>query len=621
VTTNAVIRCAEVLLGQPSAWRLRDVTLTFPPGLTAVVGPSGAGKTSLLNVLVGFEHPTAGTVSFEPTPSGALPWAWAPPDDGLWPHLTVREHLAAVLPESIDDSERAAVIDDHLSVFGLVARAAAYPATLSRGERSRLSVARALASGARVLVCDEPLSHVEPELRDRIWAEVVTRLRSTERYLIFATHEPHLALRDADWVVLLEGGRVLAEGPPRALYRHPTSAAVATALGPAVWLTLEEYPRWFVGSSTNGTIKAGVAVRPHQIRTEADAGSSLVVTQAMDCGAWIEVELKHEPTGAVRRFTQSQPATVPHVGLRVVLRHLLWVWVMLGLCGCGVMRDPVLTPTATDFWTIPPEDLKIPAPRAISATADDDVFVLDNVGRVLRFDTKGRAVQQWWMPEYTVGKPERILKLRDGRIVVTDTHYHRIVLFDAEGQVATMFGRKGEAPGEFIYPVAVTEDDRGRLYICEYGGHDRVQIFQPDGTYVAEFGSFGSGPGQFQRPSGIVWREGRLYIADAFNNRLHVVTEEGTADPLRPGAFAADLHYPYDLAVSPEGTWWVAEYGAGRVTAFSAEGQVLGRYGQTGENAADLNTPWSVTVDRDGRVLVADTGNRRIVSLDFAGGP
>ena len=271
-----------------------------------------------------------------------------------------------------------------------------------------------------------------------------------------------------------------------------------------------------------------------------------------------------------------------------------------------------------DYWTPPPEGLKIPAPRAVTAAPDGAIYVLDNVGRVLAFDAQTKPVRQWWMPECSVGKPERILVARDGRLVVADTHYHRVVIFDAAGNVQFMFGEKGEGPGEFIYPVAVAEDDRQNLYVCEYGGNDRVQVFRPDGTYVSEFGKCGAGPGEFQRPSGVVWRDGLLYIADAFNNRIHVFHEDGRPADLPDGAFSADLHYPYDIAAAPQGEFYVVEYGAGRVTKFSSTGRLLGRYGTTGADAGQFETPWGLSVDPAGRVLVADTGNRRLVRLQFA---
>ncbi|HEX9047799.1 MAG TPA: ATP-binding cassette domain-containing protein, partial [Verrucomicrobiae bacterium] len=79
------------------AQRLQSVTLRIEPGVTAVLGHSGAGKTSLLNLLVGFENSTAGKLQADlPRGSHRIPLFWVPADGGLWPHLTVAEHIAAV---------------------------------------------------------------------------------------------------------------------------------------------------------------------------------------------------------------------------------------------------------------------------------------------------------------------------------------------------------------------------------------------------------------------------------------------------------------------------------------------------------------------------------------------
>jgi ABC-type multidrug transport system ATPase subunit len=77
--------------------RLDNVSLEIPAGVTAILGESGAGKTSLINLLVKFEHPDRGAVIFHlPGPADRLPVFWVPQDGGLWPHLTAAEHLEAV---------------------------------------------------------------------------------------------------------------------------------------------------------------------------------------------------------------------------------------------------------------------------------------------------------------------------------------------------------------------------------------------------------------------------------------------------------------------------------------------------------------------------------------------
>jgi iron(III) transport system ATP-binding protein len=291
---------------------------------------------------------------------------------------------------------------------------------------------------------------------------------------------------------------------------------------------------------------------------------------------------------------------------------------MIFVLGCNGADGPALRVKREDYWSMPPDGPRIPAPRGMTVSPDGEYLVLDNAGRVLVFDETGKLQRTWWMPEYSVGKPEGICVLKDGRIAVADTHYHRVVFFDHDGHVTGMFGQQGSKPGDFVYPVALTQDDQENLYICEYGQNDRVQKFRPDGTFVLQFGSFGTEDGQFQRPSGIAWFDGRVYVVDAFNNRVQVFDEDGklvailgTSDRI------SELHYPYDISVTNQGELFVVEYGAGRVSKFDRSGKLLGRYGHTGTGVAEFTTPWGLTVDRRGRVYVCDTGNRRIVELEL----
>ncbi|KAB2643311.1 MAG: ATP-binding cassette domain-containing protein, partial [Verrucomicrobia bacterium] len=211
--------------------RLRDVSLTLRPGVTAVIGWSGAGKTSLLNVLAGFEKAERGSVR------GTASLAWVPQDGGLWPHCTAREHLAIARP----DGEG---LDALLAAFDLTARANARPHELSQGEQARLSVARALAARAAVLVMDEPLAHVDPARAGSYWRVIREHLAATGASLVFSTHLPEIALGEAERVVCLSAGRVVHDGPVRELYAAPPSAELMTFLGPGNWLTPDEAALW-----------------------------------------------------------------------------------------------------------------------------------------------------------------------------------------------------------------------------------------------------------------------------------------------------------------------------------------------------------------------------------------
>jgi ABC-type multidrug transport system ATPase subunit/DNA-binding beta-propeller fold protein YncE len=620
------------LAGRPAP-RLADVSLVVRPGVTAVVGYSGAGKTSLLNVLVGYERSDVGRVTCHVAEelscdrqgavravprsdvnrsltvaalSGAdrLPVFWGPQDDGLWPKVTARRHLELVLSTASRETA-----DELLDGFDLTTVADATPERLSRGEASRLSVARAIASGAAVLVLDEPLAHVDPARRSRYWDRLLRYVSETGASLVFASHEPADVLRYADHAVGLRDGKVVFDGEARALYESAPDEAAALLLGPVNWLPPEESARWRTGKNDRSP-----CIRPERLDVEPADDGPIAVVASRTGGPLDETDLRCDATGEVRRFVHRPAHGRLEPGVRVRLT-VLGLLAVASLVGClPSANGPELEIASERRFALPATGVKMPAPRDIAIGLDDEKVVLDNAGRVLVYSAAGKLVRQWDMPESADGNPEGACVLPDGRVVVADTHYYRVVTFDPSGKVVSMFGERGEGPGQFIYPVAVTIDPAGNLYVAEYGGNDRIQKFGPDGKFLTSFGSFGTGEGQFQRPSGTVWLDGKLYVVDAFNSRVHVFADSGEYKGLL-GAEGLGLHYPYDLSLGPDGRLYAVEYGAGRVTALTTEGEVVGRYGKAGHGKGEFATPWGLAVDSAGRIWVADTGNRRIAEL------
>jgi ABC-type glutathione transport system ATPase component/DNA-binding beta-propeller fold protein YncE len=586
--------------------RLRESSLQISPGLTAIVGQSGAGKTSLLNLLVGFETPDAGTLTANlPGVGNRLPLFWVPQNLGLWPHLSVAENLQAVLPT---DGKTDGAIEQLLDEFDLTELAAARPDRLSQGERSRLSVARAIASGASVLVMDEPLVHVNPSRVNSYWDVLRRHIREADTSLVFATHSPETILREAKQAICLSAGRVLFDGPVEQLYWHPADPELADFLGAHNWLTSEESQHWL-----NHVEAEDRCFRPEQITVIPEQKSPLVVESSRFAGSLAEVELRDERSGQSRRFFHRPSGNGMAAGTRVTLKVLALLLFCLLSAGCG--SEASETTGHFRHWPTPADGASIPAPRAMHVSdADGELYVLDDAGRVLVFDLDMNPRRQWRMPESSVGNPEGLCLMSDGRLVVADTHYHRLVFFDKKGKLLGMQGSRGEEPGQFIYPVAVVTDDAGNLYVGEYGGNDRVQKFSPEGEFLLAFGGFGTEPGEFQRPSGLVWWDHKIYVADAFNNRLQLFSDNGDfLGILGKNQSSSGLHYPYDITQGSTGDLFVVEYGAGRVSRLDLEGNLLSRFGTSGVGEGEFKTPWGLAVSGDSRVFVADTGNRRIV--------
>lgn len=299
--------------------RLDDLTLNIEAGATAIMGCSGSGKTSLLNLLVGFEKPDRGQVRATLLSSdGRLPLFWVPPNEGLWPHLTVAEHLGHVIPSGAEQQEQIGRLLEAFDLGGLIA---ALPGTLSAGERARLAVARALAARPRVLVMDEPLVHVDRLAARRYWQLVSAHAAETGTSLVFATHWPEVVVRGAPHVVYLKEGRALYDGPVEDLYWRPSTEELAFCLGDANWLRPEEAELWLGpaewGMLGRGPAESGVkcgcsrsrpqatqaiVLRPEQVQLIADANSPIQLRAARSSGTVAESQLVHEPSGQTRWF-------------------------------------------------------------------------------------------------------------------------------------------------------------------------------------------------------------------------------------------------------------------------------------------------------------------------------
>lgn len=619
-----------VWLGGENGPRLDDVSLEIGAGVTAVLGQSGAGKTSLLNLLVGFEKPDAGEIiAHAPipplSPSFSLPLFWVPQDDGLWHHLTVREHLEVVsgnagraetfnTQHSTINAPRATrhapTVTELLAQFDLMDRAMARPDELSQGERARLSVARALAANATVLVMDEPLVHVDSARIGKYWAAIREHVERTGASLIFSTHSPQAVMGEAQRVICLRDGKVLYAGEAETLYWQPPSRELAECLGETNWLAPDEARVWLHRAEEKER-----SFRPEEIAVAPSDTGECVVESSRFHGSVAEAQLRHEPSGAKKTFFHRPSSNHLKAGTRVALKVLTLLFLLVAVAGCDNDNAPKLEFSEISYWSMPSDGPRLPQPRSVAIAPTGDIVALDRVNRVLIYDASG-AVKHWWrMPEVAKGRPEGVTVLRDGSIVVCDTHYSRVITFSPQGTILATFGSEGTLNGQFVYPVGITKDAQENLYVCEYGGNDRVQKFTRDGKHLLTFGAFGTGAGEFQRPSGILWHEGKVYVADAINNRIEVYSDDGeflktlggTGSPLR-------LNFPYDVTLGGDGVLYVIEYGAGRLSKITFDGQLLGRFGAAGQGANQFYTPWGLA--SDGKlIVVADTGNRRLVVL------
>jgi iron(III) transport system ATP-binding protein len=633
--TSRLWRLEQVFVAGTVRPRLDGVTLDVTTGTTAVLGISGAGKTTFLNLLCGFARPHRGRVErLLPQTNGRLSLFWVPQNDGLWPQRTVLEHVEQVLPESADEEDTGGpepppvapdyfsedgtpdsarrTPEDWLAAFDLLDHADKTPEQLSHGERNRLAVVRALASGAGVLVMDEPMAHVDPARINDYWRVIREHCSQTGTSLIVATHSPEVALAEAQQAICFRDGQIVYSGPMDQLYHAPRSPDEAALLGRGNWFTRADAADW-LGISLN----ADRCYRPEQLAIWAAPDGPYVVEDSRFAGAFGEVTLTQESTARSRRFYHRPTGPGLKKGLRVALRVIAVLLLCLSVSACVEKDQPVLKVREIHYWSMPAKGALIPAPRSVTCGPHNEVLVLDKGGRIVIFSESGEILRKWNMPDARIGNPEGACFFADGRIAVADTHYSRVVFFDQEGKVVGMLGSQGTGPCQFHYPVCVTQDPHGDFYVGEYGGNDRVQKFSVDGKFLLQIGKAGSGPGQLQRASGVVWHDGLLYIADSFNNRVQVFTDTGTYKSIigLPES-GVTMDFPYALALGPQNDLFVIEYLTARVSRFDLKTtKLLGRFGTQGRGEGEFSTPWGIDVNSKGTIYVADTDNRRVVEL------
>jgi ABC-type Fe3+/spermidine/putrescine transport system ATPase subunit len=217
---------------------LREISLEVEKGeILALLGPSGSGKTTALRTLAGFETPDAGTIRVEGRDLTALPperrnFGMVFQHYALFPHLTVGENVAFGL-EGRDlprrDIERR--VAEALALVELPDLGGRRVGEISGGQQQRVALARALAPEPRVLLLDEPLSNLDPTLRERTRRELKRAIRRVGITTVLVTHEQEEAFHLGDRVAVLSGGVLQQVGTPEDLYERPATRFVATFVG------------------------------------------------------------------------------------------------------------------------------------------------------------------------------------------------------------------------------------------------------------------------------------------------------------------------------------------------------------------------------------------------------
>jgi ABC-type branched-subunit amino acid transport system ATPase component len=237
-------RCEGLSKSFDGVHALVDVTLEFPSsGIVAIIGPNGAGKTTLLNVLTGFLRPEAGccfigkreTTHLSPHQIAQLGVARTFQDLRLILQVSTLENVLLARPRQRGERLLPALFrfgvpeeETHnceeamrlLQFVGLEEKAAESAGELSYGQQKLLTLACCLATEARILLLDEPVAGVHPEMASRI-LDLLRQLRSDGKLVVFIEHDIAAVRQIADLVIVMDEGKVIAQGSPNQVLERP----------------------------------------------------------------------------------------------------------------------------------------------------------------------------------------------------------------------------------------------------------------------------------------------------------------------------------------------------------------------------------------------------------------
>jgi sulfate transport system ATP-binding protein len=276
---------------------LDDVSLEIPSGaLTALLGPSGGGKSTLLRIIAGLEKPDAGTVEIAGSDATSLPpqrrnVGFVFQHYAAFKHMTVFKNIAFGLEiRKRPKAEIRQKVNELLELVHIEKFADRLPSELSGGQRQRMALARALAVQPEVLLLDEPFGALDAQVRKELRAWLRRLHDEVHVTTVFVTHDQEEAMEVPDTIAIISAGRLEQVGTPDELYDHPANDFVMSFLGPVTSL-------------------AGALVRPHDLELASTPGpdtTEATVVRVMRLGFEVRVELLAEGRDVWAQTTRDE---------------------------------------------------------------------------------------------------------------------------------------------------------------------------------------------------------------------------------------------------------------------------------------------------------------------------
>ena len=234
MTTVQLKRIAKAYKGRSV---LCDLDLVVPSGSYVVLlGPSGSGKTTTLRLIAGLETPDHGEIEFDgfsvlQVEPRSRDVAMVFQHEGLYPHLTIDQSIRMGLQRHCDAAELETRVTEAVQLAGIEAWLQRYPSGLSGGELRRCAIAKAIARRSSIRLLDEPLSALDMSGRYGLQNDILRWHEAVPGTTIHVTHDGREAMRMADQIAVMDGGKILQIGSPSELFTNPSTMVVAKAIG------------------------------------------------------------------------------------------------------------------------------------------------------------------------------------------------------------------------------------------------------------------------------------------------------------------------------------------------------------------------------------------------------
>lgn len=298
---------------------VNHISFTLEKGeILAILGESGSGKTTLLHLIGGFQEPDEGVLLLEDkriTPPSEKLIAGHPDiklvrqDYGLFPNISIRENIAYAL-RYYEENYRNKRVDKLLKLSRLDKVQSHLPREVSGGEQQRAVIVKAIAEQPKLLLLDEPFSHLDAVNKRKLKAEILKLIKAEEVSCIFVTHDVNDAYGMADYLAIMRKGKILQSDVPQKVYQHPMNQYVAEITGEVNVVSQE----WLKDIRIENTTT--VFIRPEKIAVSPLSSLRAKVLSLKFLGNYYEVLIKTSQQ-ELKMFSFEPLKTGEEIGIEI----------------------------------------------------------------------------------------------------------------------------------------------------------------------------------------------------------------------------------------------------------------------------------------------------------------